>query len=58
MRTAVRGGRWTAHVVGDKGQHMAGKLNKLTVKLEPRKLTADEEKLLMEQGQRNNRASE
>ncbi|MBI5248778.1 MAG: sulfatase-like hydrolase/transferase, partial [Desulfomonile tiedjei] len=35
-----------------------GKLTKLTVKVEPRKLTAEEEKLLREQGQRNNRASE
>jgi arylsulfatase len=35
-----------------------GELTKLTVALEPRKLTAEEEKLLREQGQRNNRASE
>lgn len=35
-----------------------GKLTKLTVKLEPRKLTADEEKLLVEQAGRNNKASE
>jgi arylsulfatase len=35
-----------------------GKLTKLTVKVEPRMLTPEEEKLLREQGQRNNRASE
>jgi arylsulfatase len=35
-----------------------GKLTKLTVKVEPRKLSPEEEKLLREQGQRNNRASE
>jgi arylsulfatase A-like enzyme len=35
-----------------------GKLTKLSVKVEPRKLTAEDEKLLKEQGQRNNRASE
>jgi hypothetical protein len=35
-----------------------GKLAKLTLKIEPRKLTAEEEKLLREEGQRNNRASE
>lgn len=35
-----------------------GNLDKLTVKLEPHKLTPAEEKLLMEQGQRNNKASE
>lgn len=36
----------------------SGKLTKLTIKVEPRKLTPEEEKLLREQGQRNNRASE
>lgn len=35
-----------------------GKLTKLTLRVEPRNLTAEEEKLLREQGQRNNRASE
>jgi arylsulfatase len=38
--------------------NFTGNLNKLTVKLEPHKLTPAEEKLLMEQGQRNNKASE
>jgi arylsulfatase A-like enzyme len=35
-----------------------GKLAKLTITIEPRKLTPDEEKLLREQAQRNNKASE
>lgn len=35
-----------------------GKLAKLTVKVEPRKLTPEDEKLLRQQGRRNNRASE
>ncbi len=35
-----------------------GKLVKLTIKLQPPKLSAEEEKLLQEQGQRNNKASE
>jgi len=35
-----------------------GKLTKLMLEIKPRKLTAEEEKLLREEGQRNNRASE
>src|SRR5207244_9455650 len=35
-----------------------GKLTKLTIKVDPPKLTPADEKLLREQGQRNNRASE
>jgi arylsulfatase len=35
-----------------------GKLTKLTVKVEPRKLTPEEAKFLMQEGRRNNRASE
>ena len=35
-----------------------GKLNKLSIKIERPQLTPEDEKLLREQGQRNNRASE
>ena len=35
-----------------------GKLNKLTIKIERPQLTPEDEKLLREQGQRNNKASE
>jgi arylsulfatase A-like enzyme len=35
-----------------------GKLTKLTIKLEPRKLTVEDEKLLMREGGRSNKASE
>jgi len=52
----------TGTPVDDKDYHVpfkfSGKLAKLTIKVEPRKLTAEEEKLLREQSQRNNRASE
>jgi hypothetical protein len=34
-----------------------GKLNKLTLRIEPRKLPPEEEKLLLQEGQRKNRAS-
>jgi arylsulfatase A-like enzyme len=36
----------------------AGKLNKVTIRVQPRNLTAAEEELLRREGQRNNRASE
>ncbi len=52
----------TGTPVDDKDYHVpfgfTGKLTKLTVKIEPRKLTVEDEKLLREQGQRNNKASE
>jgi arylsulfatase len=35
-----------------------GKLSKVTIRVQPRSLTAAEEKLLQQEGQRNNRASE
>jgi hypothetical protein len=36
----------------------SGKLNKVTVRLQPRKLSPAEEALLRREGQHNNRASE
>ncbi|MEX0676980.1 MAG: sulfatase-like hydrolase/transferase [Pirellulales bacterium] len=52
----------TGTPVDDNDYHVpfkfSGKLAKLTVKLEPPKLSPQDEKLLKEQGRRNNRASE
>lgn len=52
----------TGTPVDDKDYHVpfrfTGKLAKLTIKVEPHKLTPEEEKLLREEGRRNNRASE
>jgi arylsulfatase len=36
----------------------SGKLNKVTIRVQPRTLTPDEERLLQQEGQRSNRASE